>query len=164
MAAKGTVVMLRLDDDDLMSVDFLHQLTPHVTPSHWGWCVSLGRGIAARPGSDGLVDFREVVTPLIAIGQAFVGTYHPRGHQLALSPLLSHRRVSETLPTVLDSRSVAWVHVRHPLQDSHVAMDAKDAHNSMLKGMRRLTPVKDFAALRPKFPTLADSFDRAGRH
>src|SRR5690606_36893933 len=159
------VGMLRVDDDDLISADFVDLLSPHVTRAHHGWCVSLGQALAGRIGREGLTDLRMLHTPLIAIGQAFLGRYRRRGQRLDLSTLLSHRQVPRTLPTIVDSRSVAFVHVRHSDQDSRLGSDLSQADQVLRAGLAKLPPVEDVAALRAKFPTLADSLDaiEAGR-
>lgn len=159
----GTVVMLRVDDDDILSADFADLLQQHVIPQHHGWCVSLGRGMAARLDGTELRDLRWVHTPLIAIGQAFLGRYHARRKELDLSPLLSHRKVPQTLPTVLDSREVAYVHVRHVNQDSRLTDDAEAAEQSVVASLRRLEKVADTAGLREKFPTLTSQLDAIDR-
>lgn len=156
----GQVVMLRVDDDDLISTDFVDLLEPHVTPERDGWSISLGQGLAARLDQDGLSDLRLLHSPLIAIGQAFVGRYRRRGARLELSTLLSHRAVPQTLPTVLDSRSVAYVHVRHMDQDSWLRSDRKKLEQSLSAGLAKLPPVEDTSGLREKFPTLTEALDR----
>lgn len=158
----GDVVMLRVDDDDLISVDFLDQLQVHVIPVHRGWCVSLGKGLAARPGGAGLTDFRLLHSPLIAIGQAYLGHYRRRGQHLDLSALLSHRTVPETLPTIVDSRSVAYIHVRHEQQDTRVGASADKVSGGIVRSMAKLPKFTDVSELEAKFPTLTAP-DRATR-
>lgn len=158
----GPVVMLRIDDDDLISTDFLDLMAPHVTEGHHGWCISLGAGLAAHLGPDGIVDLRHVHTPLIAIGQAFVGRYRRRGHHLDLSPLLSHRQVPRTLPTVVDSRSAAFVHLRHEEQDSWLGSGSRHAEQRVRDSLAKLQPIhgEEVEALTAKFPTLAEPLSR----
>lgn len=158
----GPVVMLRVDDDDLISADFVDLLSAHVTRAHHGWCISLGQGLAARLGPDGITDLRMLHSPLIAIGQAFVGGYRRRGHRLDLSTLLSHRQVPRTLPTIVDSRSVAFIHVRHVDQDSRLGGDLAQAEQHVRAGLDKLPPIEDPSGLREKFPTLADRFEGVG--
>lgn len=150
----GDVVMLRVDDDDLLSADFLDQLQVHVTPAHRGWCVSLGNGLAARPHRESLTDFRILNQPLSSIGQAYLGHYRRRGQRLELSALQSHRKVSEVLPTVLDSRSLAYIQIRHEQQDTRVGAEADTVPHVIARAMAKLPKFTDVAALRTKFPTL----------
>lgn len=162
-ARSGTVVLLRVDDDDVLSADFLDQLAPHVTPAHHGWSISLGRGLVARLKGDALVDFRDFSDPLCSIGQTYLGAYDRRRRALDISPMLSHRRVPETLPTVVDSRSAAFVQVRHPGQDTRVGQDAEQTQQGLRDSMRRLPAITEVASLRPKFPTLSAAFDETER-
>ncbi|MGB7423723.1 MAG: glycosyltransferase [Ornithinimicrobium sp.] len=160
----GPVVMLRVDDDDIMSADFLTQLDPHVIPEHHGWVVSLGYGLAARTDEEGLIDFRPWVTPLIAIGQAYIGRYDARSSELDMSPLLHHRLVHRQLPTVLDSRSFAWVHVKHPWQDTRVGVDLEKARSAMLRGHHKLpTYDDDWTPVLQAFPHLRPEIERVQR-
>lgn len=158
----GPVVMLRVDDDDIMSADFLDQLDPHVTPEHRGWAISLGYGLAARTDSKGLIDFRLMTSPLIAIGQAYVGWYDRPSGDLDISPLLHHRLVHRKLPTILDSRSLAWIYVKHPWQDTRVGMDPEAARARMIKEHRKLPLYKEsWNALNLSFPHLGRHIERA---
>ncbi|CAN5520049.1 hypothetical protein BH23ACT6_BH23ACT6_04910 [soil metagenome] len=160
----GPVVMLRVDDDDIMSADFLTQLDRHVIPEHHGWVVSLGYGLAARTQRVGLVDFRPWVTPLIAIGQAYIGRYDAGSGDLDISPLLHHRLVHRQLPTILDSRSLAWVHVKHPWQDTRVGVDPEQARSAMLRRHRKLpTYDDDWGPVVEAFPYLRPDIERAQR-
>lgn len=126
--------------------------------------MSLGRGVAARVLPDGrLVDFRWRTHPFIAIGQAYLGHVGRSGTRPALSPLLPHRHVHETLPTVVDSRQVAWVHVWHPHQDSWVGQGAKGAEQALDRGLGKLVPVdtaQEFADLAERFPALGPDLER----
>lgn len=157
--ASGPVVMLRVDDDDLLSTDFLDLLEPHVR-DHRGWCISLGRGLACRVRGTRLTDLRELHQPFSSVGQAYVGSYRRLLHRLDLSPLQSHRKVSQVLPTVVDSREVAFIQVRHPDQDTRIGTDPKSAERSVRTALNKLEPVTDTTVLRTKFPTLSAEFDR----
>lgn len=156
----GTVVMLRVDDDDLLSADFLDLLEPHVTRAHHGWCISLSQGLAARPGGAALCDFREYYLPLSSMGQAFVGTYHRRRDRLDLTSLLPHRLVPQTLPTVVDAREPAFVQVRDASQDTRVGTDREEAERVIRRGLARLPRATTTPELERKFPTLVESLRR----
>jgi hypothetical protein len=157
----GPVVMLRLDDDDVLGADFLDLLAPHVSPTHDGWCVSLGAGVTAWFEGRRLTDFRELDQPFSSVGQAYIGHYLARKDDLALSHLVSHRHVHKSRPTIVDSRSRAFLQVRHARQDSHVGQDPKKARELMLKRMAAMHRVTDFAGLRTRFPSLSEALDRA---
>lgn len=134
----GPVVMVRVDDDDLTSVDLLDQLAPFIADHHPGWVVSPGYGLAARIGERGLFDFRTWVSPLIAIGQAYTGSFDARSGAVDLPPMLNHRQVHRELPTILDSRSLAWVYVRHPGQDTHLGADPAQRRSALVRAHHRL--------------------------
>lgn len=159
-AVSGPVVMLRVDDDDLISTDFVDQLSPYVDESHTGWCLSLGAGMAAQYMRGRLSNFRLVHTPLIAIGQAFVGHYRRRDDRLSLPDLPSHRHAPMTMPSIIDSRQTSYVHVRHANQDSHLGDGGSDGSaRAVSSKMSRLARVTDTTGLREKFPSLTGHFN-----
>lgn len=160
----GPVVMLRVDDDDIMSTDFLVQLEPHVIPAHHNWVVSLGYGLTARTHQRHLIDFRTWVTPLIAIGQAYIGQYNARSGDLDISPLLHHRLLHRELPAILDSRSLAWVHVKHPFQDTFVGVGPEKAQAATLKKHCTLPLYEDdWSAVLEVFPSLRSEIEKFQR-
>ncbi|MGB7449143.1 MAG: glycosyltransferase [Ornithinimicrobium sp.] len=160
----GPVVMLRVDDDDLISVDLLDQLAPHVTDQHRGWVLSPGYGLAARINSHGLFDFRPWVSPLIAIGQAYTGSFDARRGRLDMPVIRRHRQVHRELPTILDSRSLAWVYVRHPGQDTQVGVDPAQARSAVVRAHRRLPVMESgWAEAIAAFPRLRPDLERAQR-
>jgi hypothetical protein len=150
----GTVVMLRVDDDDVLAQDFLDQLAPYATPVHEKWCISLSRGVAARLTPDGPTDFRRHQVPFSSIGQAFVGTYRARGGVLSMPQASPHTRVATRRPTIVDARTASWLQVRHPLQDTRLPHDPEDAERRIVRQLSRMEPVRDHALLLRKFPTL----------
>lgn len=160
----GPVVMLRVDDDDLVSVDLLDQFAPHVADHPRGWVLSPGYGLAARINKRGLFDFRPWVSPLIAIGQAYTGHFDARSGELDLPAPLKHRQVHRELPTILDSRSLAWVYVRHLGQDTQVGVEPAQARALMLRAHRRLPAMEDgWDEAAAAFPQLRPDLERAQR-
>lgn len=150
----GTVVMLRVDDDDVLALDFLDQLAAYATPAHEKWCVSLSRGVAARLTASGPTDFRRHLIPFSSIGQAFVGSYRARGGLLELPPATPHTRVATRRPTIVDARTASWLQLRHPLQDTRLRHDPQVAERLIVQQLSRMEPVVDHAMLLRKFPTL----------
>lgn len=157
----GPVVMLRVDDDDLLAADYLDQLAPYVTPDHHGWAISLSGGVVARLEDRRLLDFRTDVQPFGSMGQTFVGDYDARRRTLDLPVMPNHRRVHEYRPTVVDSREITFLQVRHADQDTRLRRDREAEQQVLRTQMAKLPPVTDFAPLRAKFPTLAGAFDEA---
>lgn len=152
----GVVAMLRVDDDDLIASDFVDQLSTYARPQFHGWAVSLGMGLAGRYQDGRITDLREFPHPLSSIGQAYVGRFDRRRRHLDLSPLRHHRKVSQTLPTVLDSREVAFVQVRHDLQDTRLGASTAQTEARLRAELGRLKKVAATPELREKFPTLED--------
>ncbi len=99
-----------------------------------------------------------------AIGQAYIGRYDASSADLDSSPLLHHRLVHRQLPTILDSRSLAWVHVKHAWQDTRVGVDPEQARAVMLPGHRKLSSYDgDWDTVLSAFPHLRADIRRAQR-
>lgn len=152
----GMVVMLRIDDDDLISTDFVDQLAPYSGRRFEGWAVSLGLGLVGRFTDGRITDLRHFALPLSSIGQAYVGRFDRRRKKLNLSPLQHHRKVSQVLPTVLDSREAAFVQVRHGLQDTRMGVAPDAAEDKVAAELKRLEKVAGSPTLRAKFPSLSN--------
>lgn len=151
----GVYGVYRLDDDDVLSVDYFEQMKPYVTPSFRGHWVSLGAGVSAIKDGSHNVFAREYYQPKNALGLLYVAGLTSNGEPERLKAP-KHTVVDKYAPTVVDSREVAYFHLRHKGQDS--SLDAKvrpfytDAIERIRKGVRI-----DPAVIQKKFPLLADS-------
>ena len=144
-----TVAWFRVDDDDLLSVDYLDRLNTYATPQHHGFAVSFGLGVAALYGEGGFSDFREVHARLPSQGQAYIGRNDRLAGRLVFPKATTHTRQDTSSPVIYDSRDVAYVYTFHDGQDRGVgAASAADR-------LERYEPFKNMRALRSRFPTIA---------
>lgn len=122
----GPAAWLRVDDDDLLATTFLDQLVPKLVPAHDGYAVSFGRGLTAELDGLTLRNFGRTTRVMASMGQAFIGSV---GEQSRVSwpPTTSHHRAHESMPTIVDSREVAYLRLIHENQDRKIANpDVKD--------------------------------------
>lgn len=115
----GTVYAeYRLDDDDLLSVNYFDLLANYLRPDLVGYVVSLGLGVEAYYQDGIFYSPRIEHRPKIAIGLARICEVTPRG-------IRGPKRVSHTSsdlwnPLIVDSREPAFLHTFHLEQDSSV--------------------------------------------
>lgn len=156
----GSVAVFRVDDDDLLSVNYLYRLSKYVTESFQGMAVSFGKGYAAQYKNGRFCNFREVVSRFIAIGQCYIIRWVKESSNLNLPKVYSHNKLDEFVPTIVDSRSPAFVHTYHVNQDSNTDGDKKeiledDIHPKLLE-LKRPVSYLDIPSL---FPTLQDDVE-----
>lgn len=145
----------RLDDDDVLSVNYFDQMTPYVIPEHHGWWVSLGTGISAIKDGGHHVLAREHYYPKSAFGLLYVGGVTGRGRPARIKAP-KHTVVDKHAPTILDSREAAYFHIRHKGQDSSLGSEEgpfyAEAMSRVLKGN-----TADLRLVKDNFPVLYDT-------
>lgn len=159
----GTVVMLRVDDDDLLSTDFLDLMAPYVLPEHHRYVISLSQGLAIRYVDGVFNKLRLLHFPFGSIGQAVIGRFRAETGTIDLPNLGSHREVSRHRPSIVDAREVSWLQVRHLSQDTRLGNDMSRARKHISTILDRLERPGDIPELRRKFPVFTDVFDRLER-
>lgn len=122
----GPMAMLRVDDDDLLASDFLDRLLPLVTEAHGGFAASFGRGLTAEYADARLSHFGLSIQAMAAVGLAFIGHHDGAGRISLPSTTRSHSLLHRFLPTLLDSREVAYLRLLHDQQDRGLAGTTKN--------------------------------------
>lgn len=117
-APMGVYGSYRLDDDDLLPVDYFDRVAAHMSDTTVGMYVSLGKGITAMYQDGAFTTFREVVHPKIAIGLLGVCRVEADGSWTAPAGYASHARADEFAPVILDSRAPGFLWTRSPQQDT----------------------------------------------
>lgn len=107
----------RLDDDDLLSVNYFRDMSKHVTPENIGSRVTFGRGLTALYRDGNFENYREVYRPMIAIGLLEVGTVDRTG-KVITPPDVPHTQSDRHGPVILDSRNISFIWTRHDNQDT----------------------------------------------
>lgn len=147
----------RLDDDDLLSVEFFDSLSKFGNENFVGFIVSHGYGIQAFYGDGSFKEPRIEHRPKIAIGLARICKIDETGE------IIGPRRKAHTLsdrvaPVILDSRRIMFLHSFHLTQDSGVDKPDGDLGNR-LRNYLSLPPVREPESLTKAFPGV--SFERA---
>lgn len=152
--ASGVYGVYRLDDDDILSVNYFDQMAPYVTPEHRGWWVSLGSGVAAINDGSCHVFARKHYRPKFALGLLYVGGVTDGGE---VDPIRvrKHTVVDKYAPTIIDSRDAAFFHLRHEGQDSSLDAKVKPFYAEAYANLRGGDPA-DLDVVRANFPYLSD--------
>ncbi|OSI09332.1 glycosyltransferase [Neisseria canis] len=150
----GSVAFFRLDDDDLLSVDYLENLAKYNTKAYKNMAVSFGKGIAAFYKDDNYIDFRNVVQKYPSMGQAYIG-YWENGN-LELPPMYSHHNLDQNIPVIVDSRNIMYLQTYHKQQDTHYrfSQTANTENISIEAELAKYPRSENIEELEKAFPTL----------
>lgn len=153
-ALSGVVVWFRVDDDDLLSADYLDQLDQYAKSHFSGMAVSFGSGITAAYTNGVFKNFRLIRKHLMSQGQAYIGRYDASERRLIFPKATDHTKTDTVNPVVIDSRKPAYFWVHHDSQDTSADINknlAISKIDSLLAGLPRLKMHEDYALL---FPTI----------
>lgn len=144
----------RLDDDDLLSVNYFSQMAPYVTPKHIGWWVSLGSGISAIRMDGEFTFARDYYYPKSAFGPMAICAQDTDGEILNLKAP-KHTILDQYNPTIIDSREPAFFHIRHESQDSTVEGEVRPFYPEAMGRILSEGPA-DLDKVAELFPLVAD--------
>lgn len=119
------VGLFRLDDDDLLSLDYFEQAERYLAQPFVGMNVSLGLGIQAIYEEGTFKGPRLEHRPKIAIGLLKV-CWLKNDQTIEMPFNVAHPRSDRKNPVVVDSRNIAFVHSMHLGQDSGVEKPSND--------------------------------------
>jgi hypothetical protein len=162
LAARGvpsqTAVWFRVDDDDLLSADYLEFLDEHVATHGPKWAVSLSKGIEALWHEGRVTELRGKHRPLGSQGQACIGWWDAEEGALSIPEPGSHTTIDTRVPTVLDSRRATFLQFVHTGQDTRT--DQPPTFEELRKRhLRNTAVVTRPERLLPRFPTLEAVYD-----
>ncbi|WP_120005969.1 glycosyltransferase [Nesterenkonia muleiensis] len=149
----GAIGVYRLDDDDVLSVNYFHLMAPYVRSSHIGWWASQGRGVAGIRVGDEYVYVRDYYYPKSAFGPLCIAGYDQGDVTHTRAP--KHTIMDHTNPTILDSREPAYFHIRHRGQDSTLGGKPMPFYPEAMMRIRSQGPA-DLKQVQTLFPLLAD--------
>lgn len=148
------MVQFRLDDDDLLSIDYLDRLADLVTKADTGRAVSLASGYTGFLRDDALVGpVRNIRMVFGSQGLAYVGWYDRTEDRVEITLGGKHYQVDRKMPTVVDSRAPAFFQMKHIGQDT--VFDANRAEEVIQAKLDRLPVLASAAQVEKSFPTLA---------
>lgn len=151
----GTIAYFRVDDDDILSVDYLSELKNYVSKNYEGMIVSFGCGLVATYVDGVFRDFRQCYRRFLALGLAFIGGYDAGKKEYWLPRYNGHETVDRHSPAIVDSRNPVFIWTHHEFQDTKVRARG-GVVSSRLKGYGRITSIKDYEK---RFPTLKSEME-----
>ena len=111
-----SVAYFRLDDDDLLSINYLDQLAHYNNIAFKNMAISFNKGVVAHFNKS-YVDLRVCNKQFLAIGQAYIGSFINGVLEIPLN--LSHHNLDSQIPVILDSREFTYLWTLHDEQDSN---------------------------------------------
>jgi hypothetical protein len=149
----GVTVFFRVDDDDLLSIDYLDKLSAYARPEFVGMAVSFGSGIASIYSNGRFTEFKKIRKPLLSQGQAYIGDYNTLDKKLIFPKQGTHTQTDMHTPTILDSRFLAFVCTHHESQDSYQKKPSvsQDIIKKLYSNYEQISNISD---VYKSFPTL----------
>ncbi len=152
----GTVAWFRVDDDDLLSENYLDRLSKYMRKEYEGMAVSFGSGLTALYSNGVFSNFRKLRQPLVSAGMAFIGHYNSDAKSLQFPAGGDHTTVDLRTPVILDSRQVSYIWTRHVSQDTGV--NRSDSLRALAESLAKLPVAKECVRYESDFPTVARDF------
>lgn len=151
---EGLFTWFRLDDDDFLSFDYLDEVEYLTTEHHIGCALSFGRVLSACHMEGAFTNVHKVLSPHIAIGQAFVCYSNNRKGVMVCHDQVPHHIVNQYHPTIVNDLVPFGFWTRHPSQDSHAGPRKIGALLSNLQADLAQHPFADNAEIADRFPQL----------
>ncbi|WP_373766537.1 glycosyltransferase [Glaesserella sp.] len=149
----GTVAFFRLDDDDLLSINYLDNLEKYNKLAYRNMAVSFGKGIIAFYKGNNYIDFRDIVQQYPSMGQAYIGYWS--GSNLELPPMYSHHNLDQNIPVIVDSANIMYLQTYHKQQDSHYRFSKTNIHEISVEAeLSKYPKNKNYEQLSACFPVL----------
>lgn len=109
-----------LDDDDVVSTDFLDNISRYCISEFSGMSISFGKGVSGYYDyeNNAIVNLRESYLPKINIGFTSICEFNTVTKEMMLPAIGNHMQRDKVVPIVLDSRNVSYCWLRHLWQDT----------------------------------------------
>lgn len=144
----------RLDDDDVLPINFFERMIPYVDPEHVGWRISFPHSYSALRTSQSYIKPWYRYFPKAAAGLVSIHKKTPDGDFLGLQtspPKKGHLYLDTQFPTVLDSREPGFFQSRHVSQDSTLSEAETPFFSKMIKEAEK-KPEADPSLLEKYYP------------
>ena len=152
------VSVFRVDDDDLLSSDYMDQLSSYAKFEFFGMSVSFGLGVAAKYSQGSYCDFRILRRHLMSQGQATIGRFIHKNRKVHLPSSVSHAETDLFRPVIIDSRYPAFLQTLHASQDTR-ASSIKESRVSVIdQELSKYKSVDDFDKFINPFPTVINDY------
>lgn len=148
---------IRLDDDDILSVDFLDRLNSYVTEENIGRAITFANGYYGVYDSktESFTQLCDLFSPKLALGLALVNKYDSNGYASKIKSIYgagNHNRIDRRIPTITDGRAPSYIRTVHMHADS---LDEATIQR-YLKNNNLVHPIKVMQTIGMSFPI---SFD-----
>lgn len=151
---RGIFVWFRIDDDDVLSIDYLEALSKFVSADTVGMAVSFPRVVSGLYANRQFADIHNVLSPSNSQGQAYICRANRNLGIIETPPMLPHHRVSEFLPLITSGEEPFAFWTRHALQDTSISGAKLGAKLSNLQAELGKFPFYPDSETIFKFPTL----------
>lgn len=156
----GPIAFFRVDDDDLLSSDYMDLLSRYVREEYNGMAVSFGSGIAAKYYRSSFRNFRQCRSRLMTMGLAHIGKYGAQDGRISIPPFFEHTETDRFIPVIVDSRSQAFLCTMHAGQDTSNGADAHLSRNRLLSRLSSMPAIQSASQLIDKFPAISEDLIR----
>lgn len=158
----GEFVWFRIDDDDVLSLDFLDAVERYVSRETVGFALSFGRVYSGIFSGGQFMDLHRVHSPFNSQGQAYICRANlPLG--IIESPgMVPHHRPNLHVPVIVQDLEPYAFWTRHPLQDTLTGTSSVGARVANLQADLGAHEHADYQEVLRKFPTLHEC-SRNGR-
>lgn len=148
---------IRLDDDDILSVDFLNRLETYVTKENIGRAITFANGYYGVYSSEknSFTKTSDIFYPKLALGLAFVNKYDKNGYSNKIKTIYgagNHSLIDRRVPVITDGKKPSYIRTLHIHADSH---DENKLSRSLKKN-NLIHPIKVMQTIGMSFPV---SFD-----
>lgn len=148
----------RLDDDDLLAVNFFRQSSKYMSDTFVGFVVSYGTGLTAIFDDGNFYYARHAYSPLNSMGQLRICSVDQ--NQVHRTPTVSsHNRVDRFNPVILDSQEISYLWVRHAGQDTSLSSGRERflELSNVARELQKMPVISDSALFVESFPSVDDS-------
>lgn len=152
---EGSVAFFRLDDDDLLSIDYLNNLSKYNSVAFKNMAISFGKGIIGFYKGKDYIDFRDAIQKYPSMGQAYIGYW--KNNILELPPLYSHHNLDQNIPVIVDSLKIMYLQTYHAIQDTHYRFSDNATGISIEAELAKFPKSKSYDDLLYSFPILEKS-------
>lgn len=153
----GSIGIFRVDDDDILTLNYMGQLSKYVDTAYHGMVVSFGRGFAAQYRDGHYSEFRNLQERFSSVGQCYIVPWSMAEGKISFPKVVSHNRVDESYPTICDSRFPAFLYTYHDAQDTAAlrGVSASSIHPNLLQ----LSRPASFNELKALLPVLNEEIE-----
>lgn len=154
----------RLDDDDILPVDYFDQMAPYIRPSNIGMQVSLGTGVEALYENGRFLNLRQSYYPMFSAGLMSICGFDSSGRLKQPSPA-PHHLSDRANPVILDSKKIGYMRLRHVTQDGALrngGVQESDRRQKIVTHMNRAPALESSTDPAAVFPVLSGTFETPG--